>query len=629
MIFSQSAQQYFREMVSKVAAGAGEKFSKTPYWIENDLIINNYECIRAVWTRRSTISNACSQFSVARSSYYELENKFIKHGVLGLFSYSNGVKQHKDIEKLVLLVKKCHPRSSHTEILRVAEALPLTEKVATLELISNILNSHGYGHANMNTDPSFWGRIQRSIKEVDRASKSMISGRDKKNRKETFFVDNESCHNRLECLRELFFKPKAKVKSTCIQFNIPLKSYYRIVQDYRIFGVWAIVSASAYGKRDSISNELQLKIILEKLKNPSWSPQQMVDQFQLKCSRFVVDRVLKRWKLTDKGHSAVSLQQFLPPSDAQVSESLSQKQSAFHLMPEKTLLESHRINRHFELICKKMQAHTFNICDPGPLLLAPFISNLGIVQALEMYGPEKQRGKELTSLTILNVMRIISGYRRINHLGNFKDRSVAFASGIGMFGSSSKFYERTMEFKFKQLHKLRSDLVLRGKELDLIKAIKIAFDFHFKEFFGASSENKGIGKGPDKSGKMVPGFRPHVAWDLATNVIINIAYYQGGVRGPSILREFCEHNIFSILDPLTIREIYMDSEYTKESDIHYFKEVKCTNGDVYICLKKNKQIKKLIQPALDEAEGWEVHNSEDEKKAITVTLPKTGLLKRL
>jgi hypothetical protein len=122
-------------------------------------------------------------------------------------------------------------------------------------------------------------------------------------------------------------------------------------------------------------------------------------------------------------------------------------------MPEKTLLESRRINRHFDLTCKKMKTHTFNICDPGPLLLAAFISNLGIVQALEMYGPQKQRGKELTSLVIFNVMRIIAGYRRINHLGNFKDRSVAFASGIGLFGSSSKFYEKTMAFKFEQLHK--------------------------------------------------------------------------------------------------------------------------------------------------------------------------------
>jgi hypothetical protein len=337
MILSQSTQQYFREIVSKVATGTGEQSSKTPYWIHDDLILSRYECIRAVWTGRDTISNACCQFGVTRSLYYELENKFIEHGVLGLFSFSCGVRQHKALEKLVLLVKKCHPHSSHTEILRVAQALPLTKELATPELITDILNSHGYGHASMNTNPVFWGRIQRTIEEVERASSTMIPGRDMKRRKQTFLVDHESCHSRLECLRELSFNPKAKAKSTCIHFNISLKRYYWLVQDYRLFDVWGIVSASSYGKKESISCELQLKIILEKLKKPSCSPQQMVDQFKLKCSRFVVDRILKCWQLKGKTHSAVSLQQFLPTNDAPDSEVFSQKQSAFHPCLKKRL----------------------------------------------------------------------------------------------------------------------------------------------------------------------------------------------------------------------------------------------------------------------------------------------------
>ena len=80
-----------------------------------------------------------------------------------------------------------------------------------------------------------------------------------------------------------------------------------------------------------------------------------------------------------------------------------------------------------------------------------------------------------------------------------------------------------------------------------------------------------------------------------------------------------------MLDPLAIEEIYMDSEYTKEADIHYLKEIKCTNGDVYICLKKNRQIKNFIKPALVETDGWKIHDSDDERKSITVTLPKSGL----
>ncbi len=172
---------------------------------------------------------------------------------------------------------------------------------------------------------------------------------------------------------------------------------------------------------------------------------------------------------------------------------------------------------------------------------------------------------------------------------------------------------------------MRTDLVARAKQLGIIDGLHIAFDFHFKEFYGDFYKELGIGKGPSKSGDLVPGFRPHVAWDLATNTIISIAYYQGSVRSTKIIRQFCEQNIFPILDPMAIEEIYMDSEYTKEADFKYFKEVKCKNGDIYVCLKQNPQIKKLIKPALDQNQDWFDFTKtakDDEYKTIKVVLPK-------
>jgi hypothetical protein len=190
-----------------------------------------------------------------------------------------------------------------------------------------------------------------------------------------------------------------------------------------------------------------------------------------------------------------------------------------------------------------------------------------------------------------------------------------------MYGSTSKYYEDTIEFNFDQLHQLQLDLVARAKELKIIEGMKIGFDFHFKKFTGSRSKEKYIGKGPDKAGDLVPGFRPHIAWDLAANVIISIAYFQGAARAPRIYKQFCEQNIFKIIDPLAIQEIYMDLEY--------FKNETCPNSDLYICLKKNLQIKKIIQPALDEQEGWSDHEQNDEIKAIEVELPKTRLLMKI
>ncbi len=213
----------------------------------------------------------------------------------------------------------------------------------------------------------------------------------------------------------------------------------------------------------------------------------------------------------------------------------------------------------------------------------------------------------------------------INHLNNNQDRSVAFASGLGMFGSRSRYYQDSLKFKFNQINSLRCDLITRAKELKIIDGTKIAFDFHFKELFGEHSKEKGIGKGPAKSGDPVPGFRPHVAWDLANNTILSMTYFHGGKRAPSILEQYCEQHIFPLFDPLAIREIYMDSEYTKEASLHYFKHVRCPNGDVYLCLKKNKQIKKLIEPALATENQWEKMDQTDEFKQVNVVLPKSRL----
>ncbi|MEA3225654.1 MAG: transposase [Planctomycetota bacterium] len=627
MILSPDAVKYFKLLSSKVTSAMASYQCATPYFIETDPVIKHYEVLRKVWVGSVPIKQACIEHELPRSSYYEIEDRFVLHGLAGLFSYPGGtVTQAPNLEQLVLIVKNCRPTASQLAVLRVAQAVPVTQAVADSKVISRILNSHGYGYSRLETDRDFFGRIQRSLEELNGAGGKQVEGRRRDKRRQTFFVDADPYHNRMELLRELFFNSKAKVYDSCIRLNVPVTTYYRLAKEYRLYGPWAIISANAYGKKDSISDELQLKILLERLEHPSWSAQHIVDTGKLRCSRYVVNRITKRWGLQDKGRAPVALDRFMELSKPKTEEPFRPIETAYDLLPEEIILNTRRINRHFELICKKMKTHAYHICDPGPLLLAPFVNDLGIVQSFETYGPPKLRGKEIANLAMLNVFRILGGYRRISHLSNSKDRSVALAGGIGLFGSSSRFYEDSCEFKFDQLHKMRCDLVARAKQLGIIEGLKLGFDFHFKDFYGKNAYEDGIGKGPNKKGDLVPGFRPHVAWDLAANVIVSIAYYQGAVRSTKIIRQFCEQNIYPILDPLAIEEIYMDSEYTKEADFHYFKETVFKNGEIYVCLKQNPQIKKLIVPALQE-ENWPVlpNNNEDEYKTLKVQLPRTKL----
>lgn len=509
---------------------------QTPYLLDEDPVIENCEVIREVWVNNTPIKTVCQRHGLSRSQYYEKEDRFVEHGLPGLFPEVRTLSISQDLERLVIMASKARPSLSHQSILRIAEAVPVTQEAAAMESVSQILASYGRSVSNRSVDIDFWSRIQRTLHHLNRLKQSSIKGRDKKKRSKTFFRDNDPYHKRLELLREIFFHPSVGVKDVCLQYGISPTSYYRLAKDYRLFGPWAVIPGNLPGK-ETMSNETELSIILQKLRHPHWSAQEMVKVLKLRCSRYAVNRVFSRWGVTDKNRPPVALDQFcsVEPIDEKPFTPVT---AAYHLYSETSFLESRRMNRQFEQLCRKMRTHAYQLCDPGPLLLAQFVNDLGIVQAMESYGPARLRGKDLSNLALLNVFRILGGYRRINHLSDNRDRSVALASGLGMFGSRSRYYEDTLEFKFDQTHSLRCDLISRAKELGLIQGKKIAFDFHFKKFFGEHSKEKGFGKGPDKAGNLVPGFRPHVTWDLVANTVLSMNYYHGGVRATSILEQY-------------------------------------------------------------------------------------------
>jgi len=627
MILSHNTRSYFELLEAKVSQGMGQFGRPTPYLLTDDPVITGYEIIRDVWQDGVPIKEACKQHGLSRSQYYEREDRFVKWGLPGLFPDVRTLPISEELERLVIMVSKALPSVNQQAILRIAEAVPVTEQEADTESASEILASYGRSVSNRPGDSEFWSRIQRTLNQLNRLKQAFIKGRNKRRRRETFFHDNDPYHKRLELLRDLFYQPSLGVKEACLQFGISLTSYYRLIKDYQIFGPWGVIPGHLPGK-ETLSSETELNIILQKLRHPNYSGQDIVKALKLRCSRYPVNRVFSRWGLADRNRPPVGLDQYLG-IDAVEDKPFEPVTVAYHLYSETSLLKSRRMNRHFEQLCQKMRTHAYQLCDPGPLILAQFTNDLGIVQAMEAHGPPRLRGEEISNLALLNVFRILAGYRRINHLSDNRDRSVALASGQGMFGSRSRYYDDTLEFKFSQIHSLRCDLITRAKELGLIEGRKIAFDFHFKKFFGDHSKEKGFGKGPDKAGNLVPGFRPHVTWDLAANTILSMNYYHGGVRASSILEQYCEEQIFPLFDPRAIEEIYMDSEYTKEASLQYFKETWCPNGDVFLCLKKNKQIKKLISPALESEEGWEKHDEQDEVKSADVTLPKTKLSLRI
>jgi len=119
--------------------------------------------------------------------------------------------------------------------------------------------------------------------------------------------------------------------------------------------------------------------------------------------------------------------------------------------------------------------------------------------------------------------------------------------------------------------------------------------------------------------------RPQILWDSIANTIINIAYCEGRSRAPSALYKFCEENLFKIIDPAVVAEIYADSEYTGEKQLVYL--TVRSEAQVTMCLKQNPKIKKWKEETIKK-DCWAEYGKEYRIASQDYTLAETGKLFR-
>ncbi|PIP05204.1 MAG: hypothetical protein COX52_13245, partial [Syntrophobacterales bacterium CG23_combo_of_CG06-09_8_20_14_all_48_27] len=85
MILSRNSRSYFELLQAKVSQAMAHHGRDTPYFIDDDPVVANYEAIREVWLDSSPIKTVCQRHRFSRSQYYEKEDRFVEHGLPGLF----------------------------------------------------------------------------------------------------------------------------------------------------------------------------------------------------------------------------------------------------------------------------------------------------------------------------------------------------------------------------------------------------------------------------------------------------------------------------------------------------------------------------------------------------------------
>ena len=476
-----------------------------------------------------------------------------------------------------------------------------------------------------NKDIVYFKDLQQILNSVAKHKTRKKGMHDAKQRSKTFLnFDRDHLQQRIELMNTLFqCRKKRQIRPILTTFGISPNRFYVLKNRYMIYGVWGLTDLVQKGRSgEKISPELELQIIEKRLMDPSLSTTKMIKDLKLKCSKANVQKVYKRWDLS-RFKTPIPIRGTLSsPVPVKVRRKKSgMKPSVKSRIPDLIANARLKVNSSFLRFTKTLAYRKVVISNPGAIIAAPFLDQLGGVEALNTYAPKNFRPVDITNNIIVNVLRIISGFPTIHDYTMNSDRSVAIASGLSLNPAKSRFYDSFDTLRFEHLEPLRNDASRRARELNIIEGKHIAFDYHCDPCDSRFPRDKALSKSPDKKGDLVYAHRPHIIWDSMANTIINIAYCEGRSRAPSALYKFCEDNLFKIIDTDVLEEIYADSEYTGEKQLVYL--MVRSESNITMCLKQNPKIKKWKEKTIKQ-EMWQDYEKDYRIASRDFTLPETA-----
>ena len=623
MVFTDSSRKYFSQIPFKIRAAMAKSNSYVPFTYEDEPFFKSYDALYQMWVKRQPQKKVAKSFRISKDILKKWEDRFLGYGTIGLLPKISYGRVDAQLEKLVILIKSCRSHESASLALRLAEALEIPG--ASLELIRQIQRCYGYGQGLDDKDIQYYHGLQHVLSSVTIGMSKKSSARNRRDRATGFYdFDHDPFQQRIELFRTLSQCQKNRqIRPILKRFGIHPNRYYKLKDRYMMYGVWGLIDLVQTTKiGEKISPELELQIIEERLMDPLLSANKIIKKLDLKCSKANVQKIYARWKLS-RFKKPVFIRGVVSqpiPKDIKKKESHIEH-SARARFPDLIKACRLKVNRSFSRFVRCLAHRKVAISNPGAIIAAPFLDQLGVVEALHTYGPEAFRSFEITNNIIVNVMRIIAGFPSIHDYTMNTDRSVAVGSGLSLNPGKSRFYDSFDELRFEHLQRLRNDASCRGRELGIIEGKEVAVDYHCDPSDSRFPRDKSFSKSPGKKGDMVYAHRPQILWDSITNTIINIAYCEGRSRAPSALYKFCEENLFKIIDPDVIAEIYADSEYTGEKQLIYL--MIRSEADITMCLKQNPKIKKWKEQTIKKGH-WEDYGEDFRIASQDFTLAETG-----
>ena len=623
MVFTDATWKYFSLTQFRIRSALVQSQSSVPFEYDDEPFFKTYNALYGIWKEGKSQRQTAKSLNISRETLIKWEISFVNYGTVGLLPNLSQIQIEPQLEKLIILIKSSRPHERANYTLKLAEALEI--QGASLDLIRRVQRCYGYGHRMDEKDILYYQGLQHILTSFAKQKEKKSLMHDDKDRRKTFFNFNQDhLQQRVELMKSLSLcNKKRQTRSILKEFGISPNRFYVLKDRYMTYGIWGLVDLVQKGQiGEKISPEVELQIIEERLMDSCLSTSKMAKKLKLKCSRANVQKIYKKWGLS-KFKKPVSIRGVISqpiPKKAETEKSYVEL-SAKMRFPDLIKTSNLKVNLSFTRLVKRFAYHKVAISNPGTIIVAPFLDQLGVVEALRTHGPESYLSSDITNNIIVNVLRIIAGFPTIRNYSMNSDRSVAIAAGLSLNPGKSRFYDSFDKLRFEHLQKLRNDASCRARELGVIEGKEIAIDYHCDQSDSRFPTDKSFSKSPDKKGDVVYAHRPQIIWDSISNTIINIAYCEGRSRAPSALYKFCEENLFKIIDPDVIAEIYTDSEYTGEKQLVYL--AIRSEADITMCLKQNPKIKKWREQTIKNGQ-WEDYGEDYRISSQDYILAETG-----
>ena len=563
-----------------------------------------YEVLRSIYIDGNGVDYSLKMYDITEYEYRKSLSLFNKYGVIGLIGIDSK-EIIEDIpveaERMIYILKQSRPHIPATKMVILMKGFMYE---IPLSLMRHLYASYGWAQGTKNyQNVDFWSLNLKISKLCKLRSESKPCN--------SFIKKNDRVQNFLEIFRTI------GTRGITNRYPGSRVSFKQHKSFFLSFGLLGLIDKDIPKFRNSkIGFVEEGNIVFSKIKKPNKDKSYFLSILESKKIHVDITCIIKifiRWKV-DKFQS-----QFTGDINRLIE---SDKLIAKPDFDELSQAASARLDNGFINFIKNLDSVPF--AKPGIFLFLPYLNRLKIFEmAASLFDVDPDKGYSWFNLLIINLGRIFAGIPSIWKTCHTYELCLPIMAGLVALPCKDTLLNKLATITESQLVQLRQYLANVAKKNQLIKGKRIAFDFEMRDFTGDDADLKNIGKGYSPSRKAcVPGFRPHLAWDVDTGVPISLEFRNGKARGTTTIKRYIQELITQSLGEQEIEHVYLDSEYTAE---HVWKFItdddEGLGADLTMCVRQNGRVKKYIKMFKKTKPTWVYYDDEHTYTEQTFEIP--------